>query len=620
MFIASQPFSLHAAKCSLILLLVIGLLVSLTSRAQAEDIKVAFIGDQGIDENARSVLELIRDEGTDLLLIQGDLGYDDNAADTWIENIDGILGRDFPVLMVVGNHENFEWPTYLEWQKDKLSRVRDIRCEGDISVKAYCTYKNIGIVQVAPIITEVEGIDGFDDYAGYITEKLSDDNSTWRICSWHKNMRDMQAGGKTDATGWGVYQNCLAQGGLVMTGHEHSYSRTHLMSDFENTTVIHTDDNMDIGPGSSLVVVSGLGGREVRDQQHDGDWFASIYTATQNASAGSLFCTFEGDQADCYFKDIAGLVPDTFKLRSKLVPDNNDSDDSDSGENTDEEDDSDGQEPGESEEDDSDNEGAEDQTPDESDDSESDADNSDDQTSDESDNDESDTDNSDDQTPDESDNDESDADNSDDQTPDASDDNESDANNSDDQTPDESDNDESDSEGSDMQTGGELEDSDSQGTEEENQMPADSQDGATETGENLVEPVADESDSSDQPDTSSESDDASGESEQVQEEPDPMPEPDGGSDELAQQSEITVVFTNEPDVSPILPVEPAVENPFVVTTPFADIETDDSATVQNISPPPPQGKAPSTGAGASGWLFLLASGLATLLRRRQRMQ
>ncbi len=289
-----------------------------TQPAIAQAIKVAFIGDQGVAPSAQRVLELIRDDQAELLLIQGDLGYEQDAAAQWIENIDTILGKDFPVLMVVGNHENYEWPTYWQWQKDKLERVPVIRCEGDVSVKAYCTYKDLGVVQVSPGIMEVEGIDGNDDYAGYITAKFSEDPSTWRICSWHKNMRDMQVGGKGDSTGWAVYQSCLAQGAIVLNGHEHSYSRTYLMSSFEDKTVIHTNNDMDIGPNSSISIVSGLGGREIRPQRHGGDWFASIYTASQNANNGVLFCEFNNDKADCYMKDVAGLVPDTFTLTSLI--------------------------------------------------------------------------------------------------------------------------------------------------------------------------------------------------------------------------------------------------------------------------------------------------------------
>lgn len=280
------------------------------------DTKIAFIGDQGTALDARRVLELVREEGTELLLIQGDLGYFENAAKDWIANIDGILGKDFPVLIVVGNHENFEWQIYKQWQKDKLARVPAIQCEGDVGVKSYCKYKDFGVVQVSPGIIEVAGVKGEDNYPEYITEKLEADNSTWRFCAWHKNMRDMQTGAKSDATGWGVYQNCLAQGGIAVAGHEHAYSRTHLMSDFENKKVIHTSSDLQIGPNSSIAIVSGLGGHQVRAQRHGGDWFASIYTSDQGATDGALFCSFAGIKADCYMKDVAGRIPDTFTMTS----------------------------------------------------------------------------------------------------------------------------------------------------------------------------------------------------------------------------------------------------------------------------------------------------------------
>jgi len=282
----------------------------------AQSTRIAFIGDQGIGSGAEQVLALIRDEGAELVVIQGDLGYSQNAASQWISNMDSILGDDMPVLFVVGNHENYEWPTYLQWQNERLSNTPAIECEGNIAVKSYCTFEDFGFVFVAPGINEVAGIDGSDDYAQYITDAFQNDDSTWRFCSWHKNMRDMQPGGKGDATGWGVYQSCLAQGGIVLNGHEHSYSRTHLMNNFEAKQVIHTDNDMSIGPDSSIVILTGLGGREVRPQRHNGDWFASIYTSDQGASVGSLFCDFQGSSAECYFKDITGRVPDMFTLRS----------------------------------------------------------------------------------------------------------------------------------------------------------------------------------------------------------------------------------------------------------------------------------------------------------------
>jgi hypothetical protein len=60
----------------------------------------------------------------------------------------------------------------------------------------------------------------------------------------------------------------------------------------------------------------------VRPQQRGGDWWASIYTETQGAEPGALFCTFNvgGDarRANCYFKAIGGLVVDAFEVLSRV--------------------------------------------------------------------------------------------------------------------------------------------------------------------------------------------------------------------------------------------------------------------------------------------------------------
>jgi hypothetical protein len=74
--------------------------------------------------------------------------------------------------------------------------------------------------------------------------------------------------------------------------------------------------------GRSFVFVSGLGGRSIRDQEIDGPWWASVYTATQGAQSGALFGVFNygGDPrlARFYFKDLAGNVVDDFLVESSL--------------------------------------------------------------------------------------------------------------------------------------------------------------------------------------------------------------------------------------------------------------------------------------------------------------
>ena len=149
--------------------------------------------------------------------------------------------------------------------------------------------------------------------------------------SWHKNMKLMQVGGKSDATGWGVYEELRRGGAIIATGHEHSYSRTHLLSSMQNQTVASTSDTLVLtedlvgtpgDEGRSFAFVSGLGGRSIRSQKLDGPWWAAIYTSTQNANFGALFGTFNYNGnpklARFYFKDIDGVVPDSFFVSSAV--------------------------------------------------------------------------------------------------------------------------------------------------------------------------------------------------------------------------------------------------------------------------------------------------------------
>lgn len=297
-------------------------LLMISVQAQADNIKVAFIGDQGVDENAQAVLSLIASEGTDLLLIQGDLGYEgNNHAVLWEQNLVNALGSDYPVLSVVGNHEDEEWHIYEPLIADRAAKDNGLDCTGRVGVKAECQFGFIDIVQVAQGIGEVDGVPPYDDYPEFIDSVLGESNAKWKICSWHKNQTLMQTGTKSNETGWEVYETCRRHGGIIATGHEHAYSRTHLLSDMENPTVVHYDSEMHITPGQTFAFVSGLGGIRARSQHRDDDWWAAIYTSNQGATQGALFCDFSEYDASCYFKNTEGLVLDQFTLTNQILPD-----------------------------------------------------------------------------------------------------------------------------------------------------------------------------------------------------------------------------------------------------------------------------------------------------------
>ena len=290
-----------------------------TSPEVVTPVTVAFIGDQGLYEDAQDVLTLILNEGADMVLHQGDFDYEDDP-DAWDDLITDILGDDFPYFASVGNHDVAMWTGYQDKLEERLTKFDGVACDGDLGAMSACTYKDIYF-----ILSSVGTIGDDDDHADYIEEELSKDDSIWRICSWHKNQTLMQVGSKSNATGWGVYEACREGGAIIATAHHHGYSRTHLMSDFENQVISSTSSTLVLDEGETFAFVSGLGGAGIYGQDDDladDDWWASVYTSEQSATHGALFCTFgvnnTENEASCYFKNIDGYIIDEFDLVSQV--------------------------------------------------------------------------------------------------------------------------------------------------------------------------------------------------------------------------------------------------------------------------------------------------------------
>lgn len=281
------------------------------------EFKIAFIGDQGSGSGAKAVLELIRDEKADMVLHQGDFDYQD-APDIWMNQIDDILGSTFPYFASVGNHDVVAWAEYQAKLQSRLSQTKGASCTGDLGVNSACTYKGIFFL--------LSGIGTLgSNHIKYMRNELNASTANWKICSWHKNQRLMQVGGKPDEVGWDAYEECKQAGAIIATGHEHSYSRTHLMSSFKSQNIASYSNNIVLSKGESFAFVSGLGGYDIRYQNYvlgANPWWASVYTANENANFGALFCSFNvngsKNEATCYFKDIDGDIVDAFNLTSQI--------------------------------------------------------------------------------------------------------------------------------------------------------------------------------------------------------------------------------------------------------------------------------------------------------------
>jgi hypothetical protein len=293
------------------------------------NLKIAFIGDGGLGPDSVAVLNLIKSEGADAVLHSGDLEYTDNPA-AWEAQINSVLGPDFPYFVTIGNHDELAWKGATGYQQYIINRFNrlGVTWSGDLGVQSSFHYKGLFFVNTAPGISS-----GFDsgNSDGYIRDQLAADNSVWSICSWHKDMKLMQVGGKADETGWGVYEEARKGGAIIATAHEHSYSRTHLLSSVVNQTVASTASTLTLTKGNAFAFVSGLGGSSVRPQLLAGPWWASISASTclagdpvcqPSPNFGALFGVFNVDgqpnKAFFYFKDVSGRIVDSFTVISNV--------------------------------------------------------------------------------------------------------------------------------------------------------------------------------------------------------------------------------------------------------------------------------------------------------------
>jgi hypothetical protein len=306
------------------------------NRAPKPPLRVALLGDQGVKVEARAVLQLIVAEQADALIHLGDFAYRGATPSDWAAQLDEVLGPDFPVFAVIGNHDVPDWEGalgFLEHLRVRLGRIRDAECSGDYGVNASCTFRGLFFV--------LSGVGTYGTgHEAYLDSALASSDAPFRLCIWHKNQHDMQAGAKPDEVGWQAYKICARHGVPVITGHEHSYARSRMLTAIGDRASGHGAvgdfDQLRIEPGRTFVTVAGLGGQSMRARtsDHTSDtWWASIYARdyqmrngelegdAHDIQFGALFLDIgiDGDpsRARGYFKTTDGEVRDEFVLQPR---------------------------------------------------------------------------------------------------------------------------------------------------------------------------------------------------------------------------------------------------------------------------------------------------------------
>ncbi|MDF3067107.1 MAG: hypothetical protein K0R38_2708 [Polyangiaceae bacterium] len=305
------------------------------------DVLIAFIGDQGNGSNADAVLNLIKNEGAEATVHNGDFDYANNPS-AFENRVNAILGSNYPYYAVIGNHDAAAWGGtngYAAKLAARVARVPSMNCSGEIGVKANCNFRGVHFVQSCIGTGELRSTCNANaaDQVNFIQSSLAASTAPFKICSWHKNQNDMQTGSKGNEVGWQAYQKCVGAGAIVSTGHEHSYSRTGILTNIGNATnhgvIAGAWSTPEVFPNHSFVFVSGLGGVDIRDfeasSHNDDTWWATTYASNRwykngalqpstSATYGALFINFHDGgntkRATAYFKDLSGRMIDQFTI------------------------------------------------------------------------------------------------------------------------------------------------------------------------------------------------------------------------------------------------------------------------------------------------------------------
>jgi hypothetical protein len=314
----------------------VGATTTLRGIATPPDLAVMYIGDGPQDDlRATAIYGLALDLGVDAIVHAGDFDYADNPDAFW-RRVHDNLGSSFPYFVSIGNHDAALWARYRAGAVAQCDRSTDADCFGDYGVNSTVFYKGLTIV-LSGVGTQGAG------HEAYIRQELGVSDSIWKVCSWHKNQRELQLGNKVSEPGWGVYEACRELGASVINGHEHSYERTKTLVDVDALAVDPTapDSNtLFVGPGRTFVAVSGLAGATIRGQDRcvgpngpctaDGDQcvfstglgcndiWAAFYGSDQY---GGLIVTYhvDGDpwKARGRFFSVDGMLRDEFVVFSE---------------------------------------------------------------------------------------------------------------------------------------------------------------------------------------------------------------------------------------------------------------------------------------------------------------
>jgi len=285
------------------------------------NLKVAWVGDIGPND---LVLNLVRQQSPDFLVIAGDFDYGNNPV-SFHNRLDTVFGPTFPIFGAIGNHDTRAWtgaqgygPLFrarMERSGALSSCVWVNNASESPGSNTVCNYKGITFI-LSGIATRGT------NHVDFVDSAFRNVPAMWRHVCWHKNQKNMQLGTKNDETGYAIYEISRVHGAVAITGHEHSYCRSRNMARYSASPLV-ADLNRDLRlrDGQNYLIVTGLGGQSIRawtPPLQDNPWWASAWASNNGVQRSTTICTYNVNgnprQADCIQIDVNGRTYDSWTM------------------------------------------------------------------------------------------------------------------------------------------------------------------------------------------------------------------------------------------------------------------------------------------------------------------
>lgn len=340
---------------SIYALLLTSLFIILSSFAHAQqsvkEIKVALIGDTAAGKGFTDVLKLVVQEKSDLLMINGDLGYY-SSPEAWQKKL--LESVDINKLLVIGslgNHDIvFTTKKYISIFQSFRNQDNGLTqsCSGqenltegqDITaVDEVCTFGNVSIVSsaIGQVLTD-----------SYLEKQMDAKlkaipNDHWKLAGYHYTLASMNAGIKGDEATYKFFDIIRQNGAIGAQAHTHSaMASCPIASEFAKGLAIlcHPDfkdiETRFVQPGTGMYLDSSVGGKAVRGRgrcsnpndtncSHMVDLLTkNLYTRTDGIKKtkfngiGAMFIVFneggDANKAKVYFKNTSNETIFSFHI------------------------------------------------------------------------------------------------------------------------------------------------------------------------------------------------------------------------------------------------------------------------------------------------------------------